>query len=46
METKKFPHSVIYNGVFYNANTEIKVEAEKTPEKQREKKTTKNGGVE
>ena len=28
-KTKTFPHAVIYNGVFYPANTEIKVAEEK-----------------
>ena len=41
----KFDHAVIYNGVFYSANTEIeKKEPEKEPEREAVKKNDKRTG--
>ena len=34
-EVKKFDHAVIYNGVFYPANTPIEVKEEKKPKKEK-----------
>jgi hypothetical protein len=44
MATKKYPHAVIYNGVFYPANTEIEVK-EKAEEKAPEKTESKKRGA-
>lgn len=44
MAIKKFPHAVIYNGIFYPPNAEIKCTEEKDAiEKSTEEKPKKRG---